>query len=81
MTRETYIAIALAVLGVWLLIRHVRKLLHGDAGGCGCCKGVCRPGTSTQEACPGAINLPDEEASPDAPSPNRSATEPDDTQA
>ncbi len=77
MTIETLVAIALAALAMWLLIRHVRKLLRGEAGGCGCCKGTCRPHASTPDACPGAMNPPEDETSQNAPSEHRSDNESD----
>ncbi|NBB95655.1 MAG: hypothetical protein GVY16_07925 [Planctomycetes bacterium] len=54
MTLEACIAIGLAALALLLLGRHLRALLGGEAGGCGCCKGACRGGDDQASRSPDA---------------------------
>lgn len=55
MERQAYIAIALAALALWLLARHVIKLLRGEDEGCGCCsKTGCQKRDTGAGECPSA---------------------------
>jgi hypothetical protein len=64
MSLEAYIAIGLAALALLLLGRHLRALLRGEAGGCGCCKGACRTGDDQASCSTGAS---DSKATTDQP--------------